>query len=87
MCVEDAPKNFKRKPCVPNTAMVLSRPLGAFPKRQTEVAHSPRFLGVTVYVCTYVVRKTMKFNVLTMCDPVRVFIFGLDVPLGTPELL
>ena len=35
----------------------------------------------------YGVTKTMKIKVLTMCDPVRVFIFGLDVPLGTPELL
>ena len=38
------------KCCV--STLTLSRPLGAFPKCQTEVAHSPRFLDVTVCVRT-----------------------------------
>ena len=33
----------------------------------------------------YGVNKTMKINVLTLCDPVRVLIFGLGVPLGAPS--
>ena len=49
--------------------VVLSRPLGAFPKRQTEVAHSPRFLGVTVYVvCSMYVALNHKNQSF---DPVR----------------
>ena len=28
----------------------------------------------------------MKTKVLILCDPVRVFIFGLGVPMGTPSL-
>ena len=29
--------------------------------------------------------KILKNQVLILCDPVRVFIFGLGVPLGAPE--
>ena len=46
----DDSETVEFKCCV--STLTLSRPLGAFPKCQTEVAHSPRFLDVTVYgVC------------------------------------
>ena len=72
----------------------FSRPLGAFPKCQTEVAHSPRFLDVTVYVCVYVCVYGVALNhenhEITRFQrsgwkvwrPVLVFTFGLGVPLG-----
>ena len=74
--------------------LLVFAPPGAFPKCQTEVAHSLRFLVVTVYVqCMYGVALNHEKHEISRFErsgwrvwrPVLVLTFGLGVPLGALE--